>query len=331
MIQNPIFIVGTERSGSNLLRLLLNELSGVCVPHPPHLMRDLAPLIPRYGTLKEDANFRRLIDDAVSLVEMHFAPWPVNLNREQVFDRASARTLYAVYAEIYEQYRIYAHKDRWACKSTFMVHHIDEILAHHRSPQFIHLVRDPRDVAVSARRSIFSHYHPYFVADLWRREQAVALKYKKRLAKKQWLTVTYEQLISEPEETMREICAFLDEKYSKSLLKFFDKPAARELSALSKSWENVRKPVMSENKGKYKSQLTREEIALIESVAGGEMRALGYKPVTKPITVGAFQRTRYQLSEEWQTLRGETVALLTDRNARQRLKKKAFLWSLRFR
>src|SRR5665213_1268446 len=153
VIENPIFIVGTERSGSNLLRLLLNELGNVCVPHPPHLMRDLTPLISRYGDLQVDRNFKRLIGDAIKLVELHFAPWPLALDPQKVVNEVPQRDLYSVYAAIYEQYRVHAGKTRWACKSTFMIHHVDTVLRHHRAPQFIHLVRDPRDVAVSARKS----------------------------------------------------------------------------------------------------------------------------------------------------------------------------------
>ena len=40
----PVFIVGTERSGSNLLRVMLNASSELAVPHPPHVMRYFAPL-----------------------------------------------------------------------------------------------------------------------------------------------------------------------------------------------------------------------------------------------------------------------------------------------
>ena len=35
MIEHPIFIVGTERAGSNLLRALIGEIPGISVPHPP--------------------------------------------------------------------------------------------------------------------------------------------------------------------------------------------------------------------------------------------------------------------------------------------------------
>ncbi len=33
----PIFMIGTQRSGSNLLRLMLNQLPEIAAPHPPSL------------------------------------------------------------------------------------------------------------------------------------------------------------------------------------------------------------------------------------------------------------------------------------------------------
>ena len=155
MIENPLFIVGSERSGSNLLRAMLNQLPNVIIPHPPHLMRDLAPFFERYGDLNEDRNLRRLIDHAENLVDLHFAPWPFRLDKGQIFDEAvrlNRRSPYAVYALIYEQYRAHEDKGRWGCKSTFMIHNVKDVLAHHKNPQFLHLVRDGRDVAASMHK-----------------------------------------------------------------------------------------------------------------------------------------------------------------------------------
>jgi hypothetical protein len=334
MIDNPIFIVGTERSGSNLLRLLLNEISGIAIPHPPHLMRDLSKVIWRYGDLQVDANFRRLIGDAVQLVRLHFSPWPFELSTERIFKEAVARNLYAVYAAIHEQYLEQSGRKRWGCKSTFMIEHVGDVVAHHAEPQFIHLVRDVRDVAVSARRSVFSHYHPYFVAKLWQREQAKGLSWATQLPAKAWLTVRYEDLIADPESKMREVCRFLGARYNEKIMRFFEGESARELSGLSRSWENVARPVLRENAQKFRRELSGEEIRLIESVAWHEMEALGYTPLTEPVELhdppSWLRRAQFRLEEEWMMLKEEGKALLKDRNARYRLKKKAYLLTLRF-
>ena len=71
MIRNPIFIAGTERSGSNLLRLILNSHSEIAVPHPPHVVRYFAPLEVAYGDLADDQNFADFVRDITRLVPWH--------------------------------------------------------------------------------------------------------------------------------------------------------------------------------------------------------------------------------------------------------------------
>ncbi len=335
MIQDPIFIVGSERSGSNLLRLLLNELDEVAVPHPPHLMRDLAPVAPRYGALTKDENFRRLIKDAIKLVDLHYAPWPFKPDVEAVFNNAAKRTLYSVCAGIYEQYRKYSGKPRWGCKSTFMVNHASEVLRHHKKPQFIHLVRDPRDVAVEARKSVFAKYHPYNVAQVWTREQTLAHEWSRKLAPETWYTLRYEDLIEEPAAQMKRLCRFLGVKYSNSVLRFFEKPSAKNIAGLSRSWEDLAKPVMKKNSGKYLGELSVQEILLIESFAREIMSEFDYKPVSEDnediMDPGIIQQFSFQVSENLSMLREEARAVLQDRNAMTRFRKKAFLWRLGLR
>jgi len=335
MIADPVFIVGTERSGSNLLRLLLNELPDLAIPHPPHLMRDLSKLAHKYGDLQQDVNFRRLVGDAVRLVELHFAPWPVRLDVDQVVRESPTCDLYSVYAAIYERFRLHSGTARWGCKSTFMIHHVRDVLDHHARPQFIHLVRDVRDVAVSARKSVFNHYHPYFVAKLWTREQELAITWSQRLPADTWLTLRYEDLIHDPPHAMRQVCDFLRSRYSADLLTFFEKPAARELSQWSRSWENVSRPVLQNNSGKFRSELSPLDIRIIESVARQAMEQFGYALVSKSEELdrlpNLLTRTRYFFEDQWMMLKEECRAFLLDKNARFRLKRKAYLWWINWR
>ena len=75
MPSDPLFIIGTERSGSNLLRVILNSHPNIVIPHPPHIMRYFGPLEARYGDLSRHRNLRRLVDDVLRLVKAHIHPW----------------------------------------------------------------------------------------------------------------------------------------------------------------------------------------------------------------------------------------------------------------
>ena len=52
----PVFMIGTQRSGSNLLRLMINQLDQIASPHPPHIMERMHPLLDCYGDLNVDEN-----------------------------------------------------------------------------------------------------------------------------------------------------------------------------------------------------------------------------------------------------------------------------------
>lgn len=327
---DPIFIVGTERSGSNLLRAILNAHENICIPHPPHIMNELARLVPKYGDLSQDLNFRRLIDHAVRVVELHFAPWDVEIDRERVFKEAVDRNLYCIKRAIYEQYMQAKGKTRWGCKSTFMIHHTEVVRKFHRAPKFIHLVRDGRDVAVSARDSVFNHFHPHYVSQLWSHQQQLAIQLSRELPADQFMTVRYEQLTSDPENEVRRICDFIGENYMDQMLKYASRPDSARLAGISKSWENLAKPILANNTKKYLTKLTADEIFAVERNALQELQHFGYVlendlNALRRSAAGQLEtkkRIKYYLSEKASAISTGLIALISDKNAYLRLKKR---------
>lgn len=331
----PFFIIGTERSGSNLLRAILNGHPGIYIPHPPHIMKDLGPVEGLYGDLGEDRNFRRLIDDAARLVELHFFPWEITPSRQEAFERAAARNLYCVKAGFYDQYRRHRGAARWGCKSTFMVHYAETALKHSPGAKFIHLVRDGRDVAVSAKDSVFNHFHPYYVARLWSLQQKLAAELTSLLGADAALTVRYEDLTTEPERTVKTVCDFLGEDYSDRLLRYFETVETKRLAAASDSWRNCARPVLGDNTGRYKKRLSAGAIRIFEAEAFGELERFGYRPDnTREALAGlrpasAARRARYFISEKLRQALVLAGSFFTDSNAFAMLKKRLFLSLLR--
>ncbi|ELS03694.1 hypothetical protein Xen7305DRAFT_00034180, partial [Xenococcus sp. PCC 7305] len=96
-------MIGTQRSGSNLLRLMINQIDGLAAPHPPHILKRLMPLVGNYGDLQNKANFRVLVDDVCRLVELNPVVWEgVILDREDVFNRCQDNSLVAVFSSVYD-------------------------------------------------------------------------------------------------------------------------------------------------------------------------------------------------------------------------------------
>jgi len=328
---NPIFIIGTERSGTNLLRLILNSHSCIAVPHPPHIMKFFNPLVGSYGDLGNDRNFRQLITDVCRMVELHPYPWEIKPDRERVFLHAQNRNLISIYFAIYDQYLEFTGKERWACKSTFMIEHVAEILHYYPDARFIYMVRDGRDVAVSAKSSIFNRFHVYYSALRWKREQQVGLSWLSGLPAKQIMLLKYEELIADPVTVTARICGFLDEQFEERMLEYYRSREAKKSGSLSISWENTAKPVLSNNAEKFRQRLTKKEILLFEAIAVNELNELGY-PLTHPLQklqemhdVMMQPKFNYRLSESLMCLRAEATHLLKDSNSVMRLKKLLFM------
>jgi hypothetical protein len=82
------FMVGSQRSGSNWLRTMIDEREDLASPHPPHIMRDILPVIGKFGNLREDANFRTLVDHVCTFVERNQVPWTDKFGEHIKFHRA---------------------------------------------------------------------------------------------------------------------------------------------------------------------------------------------------------------------------------------------------
>jgi hypothetical protein len=332
MTPDPILIVGTERSGSNLLRLVLNSHSRIQVPHPPHLVRYFAPIIADYGDLSQDENLLRLAEDAVSLVSGHIYRWEHRLDPRAVAALAEPRDLLGVYFAVMELDRRASGKARSACKSTFMVHHIDTVRRARPGARFLFLHRDPRDVAASARRSVFSTFHPWYTANLWREEQALGLRALGALPAGVILPVAYEALVAAPERELRRICDFLGEAFEPAMLRHAETAEAQKSAGLAESWARTGEPISAASVSRYRADLSEREIGLVEYVTRHELLALGYVPeVAAPAPPSAVELARFAVEERAAELRVELRSLRKDDNVAARWRRGAWLKLLRWR
>jgi len=288
MSGRPIFIIGTARSGSNLLRLVLNAHSAIAIPHPPHIMRYFAPLERGYGDLYDARRFEALVDDVLWLLRVHIHPWELPIDKQRVLERARPRDVFGVQCALYDQLLQAAGKRRWGCKSTFMVHHVDRALQRDPEASFVLLVRDPRDVAASSRRSVFSPCHPWPTARLWQEQQQLGLALLGRLGPERVHLLRYEDLLADPQGSVEALCGFLGEAYEAEMLAFHRGDEARRSASLSESWQNTARPVIAGNSGKYRSELSPAEVRLVESITGRFMRRLDY-PLEFPEATQAAQ------------------------------------------
>ena len=275
-----IFMVGEQRSGSNLLRLILNESANIAAPHPPHVLQRMMPLLPIYGNLNNGKAFNKLVDDVCTLVELNPVPWDkVTLDRKDVTNRCKEKSLVAVFAAVMDIYAEAHNANAWVCKSMQNVRWADEINLYFENPKYIYLYRDPRDVVLSFKKAVIGEKHPYFIAQQWVELQELCIEQMNWHGKNLIFPVSYENLVANPEETVKQLCQFLEIKFTNKMLDFHKSKDAKQSAKSSSLWENLTQPIKSNNSQKFMTELTSEEIEIIESISGDVMDTLGYERV----------------------------------------------------
>lgn len=314
-------MIGTQRSGSNLLRLMLNQIDGIAAPHPPHILQRIMPLIPRYGDLNQGDSFRLLVDDVCRLVELNPVTWDgVSLDRDEVMARCNEQSLIAIFFAVYDILAETWGADYWCCKSLANVQYLPEINAYSKQSKFIYLYRDGRDVALSFQKAVVGEKHIYHIAQAWARSQRLALQMRSILGENRFYNISYEDLVADPETSLKGLCEFMGKKYTPDLLNFHQSNEASNAASSSSLWGNVTKPVMKQNTKKFLQQATEEEIMIFELVAGDVLDALGYERVrvTKGSEIKFSEQAIAQYDEINQSLKQEKRAQMDPEDLKRR-------------
>lgn len=310
-----IQMIGTQRSGSNLLRLMLSQLPGVFAPHPPHIMLNFYPIMDRYGDLERDENFSQLIDDVCHVVELNPVPWEgAVLDRARIWDMCRRRSLLEVFIRIHELQCIVHGLDTWCCKSLETVAHIDHYAAEGVYPYIIYLYRDGRDVALSFRKAIVGEKHFYHLARKWRQDQQQALDFLETIPADRFVALRYKDLISEPTACIHHICDKFSLPYSESILDYYKSEESKRTAVSGHMWENVAKPIMKDNSGKFLKEMSHEDLVIFESVAGDMLERLGFELTTRPEERRVFSEKELAIFDAENTQLKEDTILTADPN-----------------
>ena len=255
-----VFIGGCGRSGTTLLREMLNRHSRLfCGPETS--MFGL-PFLPKNISTMWNIGEEQLILSAskhVNLVE--FA--------ENFFITQSAK----------------AGKSRPADKTPNNIRVIGKLLTWFPNGSFIHIIRDGRDVSCSLRNHPKEKVEngkivPSLInrsitacAQRWLNDTSSGLAYR---AHPRYFEIKYEDLVTEPEGVLRELCKFLDEGYQACMID----PSASNYDGMNAGRlvnnRNSNKKVSNQSLGRWASDLTLAERKDFDNVAGQLLIALGY-------------------------------------------------------
>ena len=282
----PLLILGVRRSGTTLLRVMLDRHSQLAVPDESYFVPQLA-----------DRHLRRVdpddfVDDLRRLNTL--AEWDVPLDK--VRDRlhsdmpigAAIATVYAVYAE-------QQGKARWGDKTPMYMQNLRLLEQLFPDALFVHLIRDGRDAALSfleMPRGLVTEtwMHPRTPADFasqWRTEVAAARRLGRRVGAR-YLEVRYEELVADVGGVLRRISEFAGLEYEPGMA---DYAGNVDVSAKPHQ-QRLRQPPTSGVRD-WRTEMSPDDVAAFEHVAGDLLHELGYETSHEADTAGRLRRVSY--------------------------------------
>lgn len=163
-------------------------------------------------------------------------------------------------------------------KDPNLVDYLPALHAHFPEAYVIHLYRDPRDVVLSKTKAKWSRGRPYWLHALIGEAQLQrGLKYGPSLFRDRWISLRYEALLEDPGNVLSDLCRRLELPYAIEMLTFQE--TARDLvTERELSWKKETfKPLMRQNKAKWRTELTTRQVALIEQFSPTFFQELDYE------------------------------------------------------
>lgn len=208
-----------------------------------------------------------------------FFTWNTDLSEAHIRARALShedRNLANIINEIYFQYisQQGLQVKRWGEKTPINTLYIEKIQRVFPKAKYLHIVRDPRDVVCSYIKAGF-YTDKSDALSRWEESIKKAHWLKRNLSPTQYHEVRYEDLVSNPERELQQICSFLDLTFKAEMLSFKNARALGDV-AVEEHHRNIQRPLTTDSIGKWKKMLLPEEATAIEKRAGVYMAQYGY-------------------------------------------------------
>lgn len=270
-----IFLLGSERSGSNLLRTLLGNHSQISAPIAPHLCDVFNSRIKLYLPY-DNKNLKNLYTDIEKYLNHEFNDWNIKFDINDIIARYNPKSFLDVYNSIWSENARIENKTSYFSKDNHLHNYALGLKMNFPDAYFIHLYRDPRDqVASWMRMPIFLHT-PFQAINKWISDQNQCFKLIDFYGLNVF-SIKYEELVDNPEQVMSATLNYLNLSIESSC---FQTRSDNKEAFKNPLWKNINKPIISKNYQTYDDVLKNKDLCMIESLSGHIMNRLGYKRET---------------------------------------------------
>ncbi len=280
MNRGPIYLAGADRSGTTLTSALLATHPHIAMPKLGTNMWTF--FYGQHGDLARRENFERCLNEMLRYKNVILLGPDANRIRREF---SQGEPTYArLFALLLDHFAERAGKRRWGDKTSYAERYADRIFAAYPDAVMIHLIRDPRDRYASAIKRWPNQKGQVGGATArWLYSVGLARRNVKRYPAR-YKIVRYETLASQPEATVRDLCAFLGEEYNPAMLTmsgaqgFLDKGGNSSFDRFQPG------QITTAAVGRYRKSLSRREVAFIQACAGREMCEYQYTMDELPLT-----------------------------------------------
>ena len=265
---HPFFIVGSARSGTTLLRLILNAHPDVAVPPESRFIVEL------YSNNDEVD-----VDTFLTALSAHkrFQTWdiPIAVVRDEI-DRTGMIAYSDAIRATYVAYARANGKTLWGDKTPRYVENLDLLARLFPEARFVHLIRDGRNVALSYANVPFGPKTVGQAAALWAKRVMAGRDACDRIGRDRYLEIRYEDLVEDAEGETKDICGFLDLTFDAGMMDYTERARGSVLPRASMYNPKVtEKP--TKNVRSWEDSMPADQVEIFEAVAGDVLSLLGYE------------------------------------------------------
>jgi len=298
---DPVFIIAYSRSGTEMLSHMLNGHPMISIsPEGPRSWEVLYSKIGGQYYTPEKINY--LVNTMVNF-DGRFSDAQDRVRLHNILAKNLPAPIEVVIACFFQAWGEKFDKinSRWGDKCTSNYQFLSHLSKWYPNAQYIHLVRDPRDVV----SSIIKNYHKHFskgsmgmklrmfpsshinLSWRWRNAHRIISRYGQNFGEKKIFFIKYEDLVGDSERCLRNICKFLGIEFNENMLQFYKKVRRAGLKGPQKvTHSELSKPAHNRRIGRHKENLSREMIQDVEYICRNEMNDLGYGYESSRISPG---------------------------------------------
>jgi hypothetical protein len=301
-VTGPVFIIGFQRSGTTLLRMMLDAHPDLAIPlDTTGLWERYAARLDAYGGLAAPSDVARLVADL--LQEERIRLWQLDASAEEIVGLMEGGGYADVVAAFYRAYARSRGKRYWGDKDPGNMTRIHLVNDWFPQARFVHIIRDGRDACLSQLEQDFGHSDLLRCASGWCEEVTWVRRIGAILGPARYLELRYEDLVREPVARLREVCAFLGLTYDPAMLEYHRHVERSIPDAKRHIWPLIDRPPQRENAYRWKGRLSEGSRLCFEKRAGALLRALGYDVLPEPWTGAYLEEVRHILSGAVRALR----------------------------